>query len=989
MPAIAQQTVTVPVQQTRQEQTSISPVLALPAKAIMQLIDRQPEVAVELKRLLASRLRSGGSAIEDDGISDEALLRILVEDVRFRAACTLLLRTRGYVSDADMEQEEMETTARRGDPLNPDNDPSALYSSAQTDRGQNSLAENSLASAGILQGRDLSSNIDEFGLEPDLEIPENRLPEPRATSERLAEELAATPQGHPRHTLPTVNSGLQAPRRATQKEPSVQDSSEPKLLREPTPYNLLAMRDLYTQIPQPEAKLKRFGMDVFLTRNAIQQRSTTTAEKISPAINSLQPYAGASMDQALGPEYVIGRGDGLSIALWGGISQTIMRTVDPSGRVVLPEAGPVSLAGLKLDQAQAVVEAALLPQYRNVHAAVTVTRIRAVRIYVVGDVQRPGAYDIPAHSTPLNALYAAGGPTATGSLRSLRHMRGDVLVREVDLYDFLLRGVHTSTDTLEDGDTILVPSVGPQVSVLGDIKRPAIYELKGETTLSQLLNDAGGAQVSAALGHITVERVVANDHRETLKVGDATRDLAALRKELDAFPIEDGDRVVVSAIASWSERAIYVEGHVVRPGRQPYWDGMLLSDVLHSYQDLLPEPSMQGQIIRLAPPDLHPRTIDFNVADVLSGNDPIRLQPYDTIRVRGRYEFDAPKVTIRGEVLKPGIYALASGMTASQLVKIAGGLTRSALQRNADLASYDIQDGAAVVSSRKSIDIGAALHDENDPSDPALKPGDVLTIHQISGWSDIGASVRLAGEVKYPGSYGIEQGETLSSVLRRAGGLRATGYPDGAILMRLQVRELQEKNREDLIHQIETTSVAAKLGTNLTGQDQTSTLQVLQQQQNQVVQQLRSQTPSGRLVIKISGDLKAWENTPADLELRNGDVLIVPKRPGFVLVSGQVYNASALTYVPHKTAGWYLKRAGGTTDMANDKAIFIVRANGSVIGRRSGSWHDKNVLSTRLDAGDVIVVPQKIIGGSMFWRNMLTTAQLFSSIAIPLAIAGI
>jgi len=139
MPAIAQQTVTVPVQQTRQEQTSISPVLALPAKAIMQLIDRQPEVAVELKRLLASRLRSGGSAIEDDGISDEALLRILVEDVRFRAACTLLLRTRGYVSDADMEQEEMETTARRGDPLNPDNDPSALYSSAQTDRGQNSL----------------------------------------------------------------------------------------------------------------------------------------------------------------------------------------------------------------------------------------------------------------------------------------------------------------------------------------------------------------------------------------------------------------------------------------------------------------------------------------------------------------------------------------------------------------------------------------------------------------------------------------------------------------------------------------------------------------------------------------------------------------------------------------------------------------------------------------------------------------------------------
>jgi hypothetical protein len=228
----------------------------------------------------------------------------------------------------------------------------------------------------------------------------------------------------------------------------------------------------------------------------------------------------------------------------------------------------------------------------------------------------------------------------------------------------------------------------------------------------------------------------------------------------------------------------------------------------------------------------------------------------------------------------------------------------------------------------------------------------------------------------------------LSSVLRRAGGFRETAYPSGAILLRLQVRDLEEKSRAELIRQIETTSVAARLSTKASGQDQSSELQMLTQQQDQVLQRLRSQHATGRLVIRIDGNISAWENTSADIEMRAGDVLVVPKRPGFVLASGQVYNASAMTYVPHQSAGWYLKHAGGMTDMANGKDIFIVRANGDVIGRHSGKWHE-DVLSTKLDAGDVIVVPQKIVGGSMFWRNMLTTAQLFSSVAIPLAIAGL
>ena len=203
-----------------------------------------------------------------------------------------------------------------------------------------------------------------------------------------------------------------------------------------------------------------------------------------------------------------------------------------------------------------------------------------------------------------------------------------------------------------------------------------------------------------------------------------------------------------------------------------------------------------------------------------------------------------------------------------------------------------------------------------------------------------------------------------------------TAYPEGAVLTRDQVRELEEKSRAQLINQIETSSAAARLSPNIGGADQSATLQLIQQQQDQVLARLRSQPASGRLVIHISADINSWAGSPADIQVRSGDVLRIPKRPGFVLISGQVYNASAITYVPGKAANWYLQHAGGTTGIANRKEIFIIRANGSVVGRHSGEWYD-SVLSTRLYPGDVVVVPQKIIGASLFWREFTHRCSAF------------
>ena len=906
--------------------------MALSAGALIEMLRERPELVVELKKVVADRLTAQGIPTQEDSITDEMLYSRIATDASLRSAITVWLRARGYPStesatspQSDVGEEDEEQT--RSEYL------AQMESALPTDR-----------EAMALQA---SGELGDYG---NTAISSSR-PQPETTAQR--------------------SPVLKTRKRLADSRPEANDSSAAQVLHRPSPYNLLALRDLYTQVPEQTSSLRRFGSELFINHGTGRRDS--------------------ALDVPLGPDYILGPGDSLTIDLWGGMTQRITRTIDQQGRIVLPEAGPLMLAGLSLGQAQKTVADALGSQFRNARAEVSITRLHTIRIYVVGDVQRPGAYDVSSVSTPLNALIAAGGPTATGSLRTLRHYRGQVLLREIDLYDFFLRGVRPDTERLQPGDTILVPPVGSQVTLSGMVRRPAIYELRDESDLKQVLDLAGGLLVSAATTAIKVERIQTHQGRISLNVDLPDSDSPeVLRASLQSFVVKDGDRVLVAPILPYSEKAIYLEGHVVRPGKHAFRDNMTLIDAIHSYQDLLPEPADRGVIIRLRAPDYRPEAVEFSLSEVLIGNDPINLQPFDTIRVYSRYELDPPTVTIQGEIAEPGVYPLSQDMTAAQLVRMAGGFKRSALLDDADLISYRIKGGRKVVSQRTDINIGRAVKDKDSSADVALKPGDVLTIHQLSGWNDIGASVTLKGEVEYAGVYGIQEGERLSSVLKRAGGFTNTSYPTGAVLLRKQVRDLEEKSRGELIRQIEMTSGGAKISPDITGnQDERTALQLVAQQQQQVLQRLKTEPPSGRLVIKISTDIESWENTIADIDLRAGDVITIPKKPSFVLVTGQVYNGIGITYVPGRNAGWYLRRAGGPTDMANRKEIFVIKANGSVIGRRSNEWYQGDVLSTAMEPGDVVVVPQKIIGGSMAWRNMLATAQVLSSIAITAKLAGL
>jgi protein involved in polysaccharide export with SLBB domain len=901
--------------------------MSLSADQIIQILQENPDLVVEIKSQVADRLQQQGSQVDVNDITDQMLYNQIATNTDLRTNVSTFLRARGYVSQGDLQSE------RPG---------SAGLTSMQDGMSTSGSESNLLATNGDL----VAGNSNSTGV----------------VSERAGLQSSRSAGTHLR------------PVGGRDQESVTSSTDIPKVLRQPAPYNLQSMRDLYTQIPEQTVRLKRFGSDVFLDREGVAMELGSTGRN-------------TPLDVPVGPDYVVGSGDTLTINLWGGITQTLSRTVDRDGQILLPEAGSLQVAGLSLQHAENVIGEALKRQYRDAKVSVSVSRLRSVRVYVVGDVQRPGGYDISSLATPVSALYAAGGPTSIGSLRVARHYRGEQLVEDVDLYDFLLHGIRKGSARFESGDTLLVPPAGPQVAISGAVKRPAIYELKaGELSLASLLEDAGGTTVAASLGHITVERIDANRQRETVTLDIPSESRTdADRKAIGGFAVKDGDRIHIAPILPYSERAIYLQGHVVRPGRVSYREGMQLSDVLHSYRDMLPEPASHGEIIRLMPPDLHAETIDFDVPDVLIGNKNIALQPFDTVRVFGRYEVDSPKVTIHGEVLRAGIYPLSKGMTASQLVRMAGGFKRDALVENADLTSYGVINGNRVAGAITTVRIGAAVDGTSPDADVPLKPGDVLTIHQITGWSDIGESVTINGQVKFPGSYGFQEGERLSSVLRRAGGLRDTAYPEGAVLIREQVRELEEQSRGELVRQMQTNSSSARL---VAAGDSGSTLQLIKAQQEQALADLKSHPATGRMVIHIPADIDSWANTPADIELRRGDVLTIPKRPGFVLVSGQVYNATALTFTPGKTAEWYLSRAGGTNATADRKNVFVIRANGSVVGRHSGGWFDAKVLSTRLDPGDVVVVPQKILGASLFWRNLLVTAQLASSIGITAGIAA-
>jgi protein involved in polysaccharide export with SLBB domain len=837
-----------------------------------------------------------------------------------------------------------------------------------------------------------------------------------------------------------------------------------RMVRRANPYKEVpSLYDMYLQASAHPAAVQRFGMQVFENGTRNQQ---------------MIPF-----DLPVGPDYVLGPGDGLSIDLWGGVSRRFYRVVDREGRVALPEVGPQLVAGKSLADVQESFQKTLRTQFRDVSADVSLSRLRTVRVYVVGDVLHPGAYDISSLSTPLNALFAAGGPTGNGSLRIVKHFRGNQLVQDVDVYDLLLHGVKGDIERLESGDTVLVPPLSSQITIEGMVRRPAIYEQKDEKSLAEAFALAGGLLPSATLRHVEVQRVVAHEKQTMLSLDiPADAPSAEVTKQLESFQIQDGDKIRVFPIAAYAQDAVYLEGHVIRPGKYSYKPGMRVTDLISSYKDLLPEPALQyGEIIRLSAPDFRPTVESFDVEQALS--DPKsapELKPLDTIQIFGRYDFEDPPsvsvwgdvrdpgtyrtsgdihlsdaihlagglepdaatddaqvfrympdstlkildvklsgaldgspqdniilskrdrvlvhrnpaavdpatVLVKGEVERPGRYPLTTNMRISDLIRVAGGLKQSADTNSADLTHYFWKDDKQVTGKQQEVLLADAML--GDPAkDSALNNGDVLTIRQVPGWNDLGASITLRGEVAHPGTYGIRPGERLSSVLMRAGGFAPGAYPYGAVLMRTEVQKLEQRSYGELVQRVREQQATLKLTASSTSDpDQKLSAESAFVQWQTTIDNLLSSPPTGRVSIQVSSNIKSWANTARDVPVRSGDVLVVPKRPSYVLVQGQVYGPTAVAYRPGKSANWYLTQAGGMTNMANKHAVFVVRADGTVVGSHSSFWISGGALSVPLQPGDMVVAPEKALGGPPIWKTLFQNAQVLSSITTSAILAA-
>jgi protein involved in polysaccharide export with SLBB domain len=300
------------------------------------------------------------------------------------------------------------------------------------------------------------------------------------------------------------------------------------------------------------------------------------------------------------------------------------------------------------------------------------------------------------------------------------------------------------------------------------------------------------------------------------------------------------------------------------------------------------------------------------------------------------------------------------------------------------LTKYDYSDQSKLEGQHEVVALSAALAGDSN-SNANLHNGDVLTIRQLPGWSDLGASIAVKGEVKHPGTYGIRPGERLSSILERAGGFDPNAYPYGAILQRVQVREMEMQSQKEVILRVKDAQGSLELTPDTDPKQKESKLLAIQQWQS-TLDQLSSNPPVGRVTIRISSKVDRWKNTNADIEVRAGDVLVIPKRPSVVMVTGQVFNPTAVSFRPGKSARWYLDQSGGPTQNANKKAIFVIRADGSVIGSKSGLLSGLS-LSAALEPGDVVVVPEKALGGGAQWQTTLLTAQTASAIVSTLFIA--
>jgi len=687
-------------------------------------------------------------------------------------------------------------------------------------------------------------------------------------------------------------------------------------------------------------------------------------------------------------DYVVGPGDSITILLTGGRSNEYFLDVNLDGTINFPEIGPINVSGLQFSEVRSLITERVSEQMIGVRAFTTLGSFRSIDVYVMGDVQRLGKFTVSSLARMANALLASGGVTEIGSMRRIELRRGGSTVATLDLYDLILRGDMSGNERLQPEDTIFVPTIGPTVAIDGEVRRPAIYELRGGESVADLLELAGGLRASADPGGVRLERIVAGRGISVVDV-----DLAATAGGSTA--LRDGDVLRVAANLDQLEGSVRLVGNVQREGLYQWREGMTLSDLLPRPELVRPQSDLRYVLIRREPTaNVEVEALSVDLEAVWAGQmgaADLALMPRDIVHVfhleTGRQQYvrpiveeieaqaapgeSMPVVRIGGRVRAEGEYPLEPGMRVSDLLRAGGGLTDAAYAVEAELTRYEVVDGASRQTELLKVDL-AAVRAGSVAADLPLSPYDYVTIRQISGW-DEQSVVTLRGEFIFPGDYPIQPGETMTSVIERAGGLTNFAFAEGSVFTRAAAAERERAQRETMARRLEAELSALALSDESAG----DTLETGQT----VLAQIRGADVTGRTVIRLNEIIAGRSAT--SIEMRNGDVLFVPKINQEVTVIGEVQYPTTHIYEPNLDRDGYLARSGGLTRRADDGRIYIVRANGEVVEGRGGLWFRRE-SGFEVRPGDTIVAPLDVtrMRPMSFWTSV---TQMMYNMAIAVA----
>ncbi len=684
-------------------------------------------------------------------------------------------------------------------------------------------------------------------------------------------------------------------------------------------------------------------------------------------------------------DYVIGPGDTINVLLFGSQNNEFFLTVNRDGTINFPEIGPVNVSGLAFTQMRDTLNQRIAEQMIGVRASITLGELRSIRVFLLGDVVRPGSYSVSGLSTITSALYAGGGIKPIGSLRNISLRRDGTTVSTLDLYDLLLRGDTRADVRLQPGDAIFVPPVGAQVTVDGEVRRPAIYEVEGGETVTDLVTLAGGLNAGANRGALKLERVVPNR-------GTTVQDVDLGPGGGGQTAVRDGDVLRVPANLAQLENSVRLVGNVFQPGLYEWRSGMRLTDLVPAPERVKPLSDLNYVLVRR---ELSPNVeVEAVSADLQAAwrqpSSPanVLLQPRDTVYIfhveTGRQEFVAPiieelerqaashqplpVVRVGGQVRAPGEYPLESGMRISDLIRAGGGLSAAAYGTDAELTRYAVIDGEYRETELIAVDLAALLRGDS-LADIAVGPYDYLNIKEVSRWRGE-ESVTIRGEVLFPGTYPIRRGEKLSSLLTRAGGLTDLAFPAGGVFTRVEIQERQREQLEQLAQRVER-DLAAISVSDPSASSAISAGQAL-------VDQLRDTVATGRWVIRL--DALVAGDQAADVILKDGDTLLVPDEKQEVTVLGEVQYATSHVYERGLTRDEYIARSGGLSQRADRKRIYVVRANGEVVANSGGGWFQRDGGDIR--PGDSIVVPIDVDNPLARWTAI---TQIIYNLAIAAA----